>query len=87
MRVYCKECNGKAKITSSECITPMFSRLYCMCQDINCGHTFVSHLSFSHTLRPAAGDVDQLIFDRLRGMPAEQRREIIERVSSQPSLI
>lgn len=87
MRVHCKECGSKAKITSSESITPMFTKLYCSCQDVSCGHTFVAHLSFSHTLRPPASDVDQLLFDRLRGMPAEKRREIIERISSQPSLI
>jgi hypothetical protein len=45
------------------------------------------HLGFSHSLRPPAGGVDQLLFDRLRGMPEEQRRELIERVSPQPRLI
>lgn len=87
MRVYCRECGGKAKIASSEFVTPMFTKLYCSCLDVHCGHTFVANLSFSHTLRPPAGDVDQLLFDRLRGMPAEKRRELIERVSPQPSLI
>lgn len=87
VRVYCKECGNKARITSSECMTPMFSRLYCSCLNVHCGHTFVMHLGFSHSLRPPAGGVDQLLFDRLRGMPEEQRRELIERVSPQPRLI
>lgn len=84
MRVKCTECKGKARIASSSQYSALTSKLYCACLDARCGHTFVMMLSFSHTLRPAAGAVDQLLFDRLLELPAQQRRDLFEKVDSQP---
>lgn len=82
MRVKCTECKGKARIASSSQYSPLTSKLYCACLDARCGHTFVMMLSFSHTLRPAAGGVDQLLFDRLRELPLQQRRELFDKVDA-----
>ncbi|WKN21483.1 ogr/Delta-like zinc finger family protein [Azotobacter vinelandii] len=84
MRVYCTACGGKARIGSREEVSPLFTKLYCGCLDVNCGHTFVLNLSFSHSLRPAAQTVDQLLFDRLRELPLAQQRELFDQLSALP---
>lgn len=80
MRIYCKACMGKARISSRNELTPLFTNLYCSCLDAHCGHTFVMQLSFSHSLRPAGEGVDQLLFDRLKAMSGDQRMAMFERL-------
>ncbi|HGW8565632.1 TPA: ogr/Delta-like zinc finger family protein [Pseudomonas aeruginosa] len=84
MRIYCKACGGKARISSRNELSPLFTNLYCSCLDARCGHTFVMQLSFSHSLRPAGGEVDQMLFDRLQELPRQQQREIFERLGVAP---
>jgi len=80
MKINCSACGHKARIRSREEVTPIFVKLYCQCPDINCGHTFVMNLSYSHTLRPSAGAVDQLLFDRLNQLPASKQRQLFEQL-------
>lgn len=80
MRIYCKACGGKARISSRNELSPLFTNLYCSCLDARCGHTFVMQLSFSHSLRPAAGEVDQLLFDRIKAVPRKEQLAIFERL-------
>jgi hypothetical protein len=53
MRVICDKCHGKARITTRREITPRFTKLYCVCNNAECGHSFVMHLEFAHTLSPS----------------------------------
>ncbi|EDM67324.1 putative phage gene [Moritella sp. PE36] len=76
MRVTCKFCKGKARISSTDKVSVEFTRLYCQCLDAKCGHTFVMDLGFSHTLNPPSNIVDQLLVDRVRQMPVEIQREL-----------
>ncbi|HTN32256.1 MAG TPA: ogr/Delta-like zinc finger family protein [Pseudomonas sp.] len=82
MKVSCTECGGKASIRSRDNVSPLFSKLYCLCLDAKCGHGFVMHLSFSHTLRPSGNGLSALLFDRLRSLPEEERHALFERVSA-----
>lgn len=79
MRVVCK-CGHKGLVRDSKSHSPDFVTLYCNCLDVHCGHTWVAHLTFSHTLSPSAQAVDRLIFDRLREMPREQQRELFDQL-------
>jgi hypothetical protein len=76
MRVYCKECNGKGRISSRNDVSKEFSSLYCICLD--CGHRWVAHLTFSHTLTPSAHMLDRLVFDQLRTLPKSRQKEIFQ---------
>ena len=77
MRVMCKHCGGKARISSTDRISNDFSRLYCQCSDVkNCGHTFVMDLGFSHTINPPSSVIDQLLIERFRQMPEERQQEL-----------
>ena len=80
MRVYCKECRSKGRITTSEQLDPKFVKLYCQCSSAVCGHTWVANLTFSHTLSPSAQTVDSLIFDRVRGMTRAQQQDLFEKI-------
>lgn len=75
MRVYCKECGGKGRIASRDELSREFARLYCQCLSPTCGHTWVAHLSFSHTLSPSAQAVQ-----RLRGMSHGKQRELFDQL-------
>ncbi|MDV9030503.1 ogr/Delta-like zinc finger family protein [Pseudomonas sp. RAC1] len=79
MRVYCKECGGKGRISSRNDISNEFVSLYCDC--LECGHRWVSHLTFSHTLRPSEQMMDRLVFDRLSGMSMARRQELFQQLS------
>lgn len=82
VRINCNACRGKARIGSRDELSENFARLYCQCLDPVCGHTFVMNLTYSHALRPAAGAVDQLLFDRLRQLPRAQQRQLFEQLGA-----
>ena len=82
MRVTCK-CGNKGKIRDSRKASPDFVTLYCYCLDVHCGHTWVAHLTFSHTTHPSAQMVDQLLFGRLKEMPRAQLQEMFEQLGAQ----
>ncbi|CAD5379001.1 Transcriptional regulator [Pseudomonas sp. OF001] len=84
MRVYCKECGGKGRIASREELSMEFARLYCQCLSAECGHTWVTNLTFSHTLSPSAQAVDRLLFDRLRELPRARQRELFDQLGALP---
>ncbi|POA39530.1 ogr/Delta-like zinc finger family protein [Pseudomonas sp. GW456-12-1-14-TSB6] len=80
MRVVCKFCCQKGRIVSRDELSTDFVRLYCQCSSVQCGHTWVAHLTFSHTLSPCAQAVDRLLFDRLRSMPRFQQRDLFDQL-------
>ena len=81
MRVVCPECGEKARIQKSNRISAGYSDLYCSCSDLECGHTFVMNLTFSHTLSPSAKTTSQLTFEMVRALAPEQRQELKEQLS------
>jgi len=84
MQIICKDCGGKARIGSRDKLSVEFAKLYCQCLDPRCGHSFVMNLSYSHALRPSAGAVDQLLFDRLRELPASKQRQLFDQLGALP---
>ncbi|WP_194831689.1 ogr/Delta-like zinc finger family protein, partial [Pseudomonas aeruginosa] len=50
MRIYCPECDSKARIATREEISRQFVKLYCQCTNGHCGQRFVMQLTFSHAL-------------------------------------
>ena len=82
MRIVCK-CGHKGKIRDSKELSPDFVTIYGQCLDVHCGHTWVAHLTFSHTLSPSAQTFDRLLLDRLRGLPRAKQRELFEQLGSQ----
>ncbi|AOF13590.1 transcriptional regulator [Yersinia enterocolitica] len=54
MKIKCKDCGSPAIIRKSARKHPEISDLYCACSNVECGHTFVMNLTFSHTISPSA---------------------------------
>lgn len=55
-KITCRHCGERAIIRSTEWKTADFADVYCQCKNIHCGHTWVMHLSHSHTLVPSGLD-------------------------------
>lgn len=82
MRVYCKVCGQKGRIASRDELSLEFARLYCQCNSVQCGHTWVANLTFSHTVSPSAQAVDRLLFDRLRSLSKVQQRDLFDQLGA-----
>ena len=65
-------CGSKALISSRHEKDIKVVDLYCICKDPHCGHTFVSTLSFSHTLSPSTNQSKTMMLDLLRNMPDDE---------------
>ncbi len=83
MRIHCTTCGHKGRISSREEVTLAYVKLYCQCLDAKCGHTWLANLTFGHTLRPSAQQLDTLIFDRLRDMSPDKQKELFEQLGRQ----
>lgn len=76
MRVYCKVCGQRGRITKTNKLSDDVSDLYCQCTDAECGHTWVATLSFSHTLSPSSRTAGQLAFSLMSSLTPEVRQMV-----------
>lgn len=82
MRVTCK-CGHKGLIRKSEMHSPDFVTLRCLCLNVDCAHSWVAHLTFSHTVSPSAQTFDRVLIDRFKSLPKVQQRELFEQLGAQ----
>lgn len=54
MMFLCPHCRTKALIRSSRELSPLLRELMMVCQDAECGHTFVVHAEVARTVSPSA---------------------------------
>ena len=81
MRVYCGSCGKKARISRTEEESPTYTKLYCICLEPLCGHSFVSEFSFSHTLKPSKfKPVEMTTLDRILQLTEEQQRQVLQQL-------
>ncbi len=74
LKIECPECKSKAVIRKTNRKHRDIADIYCSCADVECGHTFVMNLTFSHTISPSAKKGDLLIQQVISGMSAEQKQ-------------
>lgn len=74
LKIECPECKSKAVIRKTNRKHRDIADIYCSCADVECGHTFVMNLTFSHTISPSAKKGDFLIQQVISGMSAEQKQ-------------
>ena len=77
MRVYCPECESKAYINTRKNLTIQVTDLYCSCSSVECGHTFVSTLSFKHTISPSKKQGLGLLSQLLKELPEAKLKAIL----------
>lgn len=82
MKVVCHFCEGKALISEVEDVSPGSKKLYCICLNARCGHSFVMGLSFSHTLKPSAKKFDDDLLERFRKLSNSQQLQMFEKIST-----
>lgn len=78
MKVVCPECNSKAIIRKTVRKHRHISDIYCACADVECGHTFVLNMTFSHTLSPSAKTSDKLLQTVIENLSPKQRQIAFE---------
>lgn len=76
MRILCPTCYNKAVIGKTDRLSPAHANLYCSCSDPECGHTFVTNVSFSHTLNPSAKNTTELVTALVKALSPDQRRAL-----------
>ncbi|PWB34715.1 transcriptional regulator [Pseudomonas sp. SDI] len=86
MRISCTACTHKGRISSRDEITPQYVKLYCQCLNAECGHTWVSELTFKHTLRPPAQRHDTLLMDCIRSLPPERQKALLLELGVAPGI-
>ncbi|MCK8585523.1 ogr/Delta-like zinc finger family protein [Yersinia ruckeri] len=82
MKVLCPECGGAAIIRKTNRKHRQISDLYCACNDVECGHTFVMNVTFSHTISPSAKTGDKLIKTVIDSMNPQQRQMFLDLLQS-----
>ena len=60
MKVYCPDCGDNA-IIRKHTVKIKNCLIYYACSDVECGHTFVLNVTFSHTISPSAKTGSRLV--------------------------
>ncbi len=76
MRILCTVCGQKAVIGKTDRLSVAVANLYCSCTDPECGHTFVTNVSFSHTISPSAKAATEVVAALARALSPEQRKKL-----------
>lgn len=57
---------------------PQLSDVYCKCTYLECRHTFVMNVSFSHTISPSALAGDGRVRELLNALGRDERKQVLE---------
>lgn len=82
LKIECTECGSKAVIRKTNRKHRHIADIYCACADVECGHTFVLNLTYSHTLSPSAKTGDMLLQQVISGMSQQQKQIALELLQS-----
>ncbi|MCU6305331.1 ogr/Delta-like zinc finger family protein [Enterobacter quasiroggenkampii] len=78
LKIECPECGSKAVIRKTNRKHRQIADIYCACADVECGHTFVMNLTFSHTLSPSAKTGDALVQTLLKNLSSDQKQMALD---------
>src|SRR5690606_41096433 len=73
MKIYCPECMSAATVRKTNGKHAKLSDVYCYCSNVECGHTFVMNISFSHTISPSALRGQGRIKELMDALPPDER--------------
>ncbi|MGL6427800.1 ogr/Delta-like zinc finger family protein [Aeromonas hydrophila] len=76
MRVFCRECGELGRITKTHRLSRDTSDLYCQCTDAECGHSWVSQVSYSHPLSPSGRTTSQLALSLINSLSPDGRQAL-----------
>ena len=85
MRVTCKECGYKGRISHSVPLTDdngaTMKDLYCQCLNVECGHTWVMTLAFKHTLNPPVNSDSRALFEQIQRLSPTEQQDLLRALS------
>ncbi|CDG19137.1 putative phage gene [Xenorhabdus doucetiae] len=82
LKITCPECGAKAVIRKTNRMHHEIADIYCACADVECGHTFVMNLTFSHTISPSAKTGDILLQTVINNLNPQQRQMALDLLQS-----
>ncbi|RZN49766.1 ogr/Delta-like zinc finger family protein [Escherichia sp. E13S3] len=85
LKIECPECGSKAVIRKTNRKHRQIADIYCACSDVECGHTFVMNLTFSHTLSPSAKTGDAVVQKILSALSPTQRQVAFDLLKVTPA--
>ncbi|KZQ99244.1 transcriptional regulator [Enterobacter hormaechei subsp. steigerwaltii] len=85
LKIECPECGSKAVIRKTNRKHRQIADIYCACADVECGHTFVMNLTFSHTLSPSAKTGDSLVQTLLKNLSPDQKQMALDLLKAAPA--
>ncbi|WP_035890740.1 ogr/Delta-like zinc finger family protein [Siccibacter colletis] len=85
LKIECPECGAKAVIRKTNRKHRQIADIYCSCADVECGHTFVMNLTFSHTLSPSAKTGDAMLQQLLSTMSPDQKQMALDLLKATPA--
>ncbi|EPL6057754.1 ogr/Delta-like zinc finger family protein [Klebsiella pneumoniae] len=85
LKIECPECGSKAVIRKTNRKHRQIADIYCACADVECGHTFVMNLTFSHTLSPSAKTGDAMVQALLNNMSPVQKQMALDLLKATPA--
>ncbi|AZV06601.1 transcriptional regulator [Enterobacter sp. N18-03635] len=78
LKIFCPECMSAATVRKTNRKHPKLSDVYCYCSNVECGHTFVMNVCFSHTISPSALRGQGRIKALMDALPPDEREEALE---------
>ncbi|EKM5717658.1 ogr/Delta-like zinc finger family protein [Enterobacter cloacae] len=78
LKIECPECGSKAVIRKTNRKQRQIADIYCALADVECGHTFVMNLTFSHTLSPSAKTGDVIVQPLLNHLSPAQKQMALD---------
>ncbi|WP_071887055.1 ogr/Delta-like zinc finger family protein [Pantoea ananatis] len=78
MKMTCPVCLADATIRKTNRKHPQLSDVDCQCTKLECGHTFVVNVSFSHTISPSALAGDGRVRELLNALGRDERKHVLE---------
>jgi len=85
LKIECPECKSKAVIRKTNRKHRHIADIYCACADVECGHTFVMNLTFSHTISPSAKTGDLMVQQLLNTMSPLQKQMALDLLKVMPA--
>ncbi len=82
MQVKCPECLSTATIQSRKELDVKISDLYCSCKNPECGHSFVSTLSFKHSLSPSSFQARRMLIEHIKSLSIEEQQSLFSEAAA-----
>lgn len=82
LKIKCPDCGSQAIIKKTNRKHRDIADIYCACADVECGHTFVMNLTFSHTLSPSSKSGDAMLQQLISNMSPQQKQITLDLLQS-----